>query len=149
MPKIKIADGIIRLGTDRGRRFGFVPELFDGYMWKAGDAVYISVILFKLGVVLLSIYRPPEIRITPEEIAALPPAFGGTTDVSGNLTTGTAQLYITDPDDAAGTAAIVTQQFNATWMLADGYNFAAGTVTVAKIIIESLEKVILTIDGTA
>jgi hypothetical protein len=47
MPKIKIADGIIRLGTDRGRRFGFVPELFDGYMWKAGDAVYISVILSK------------------------------------------------------------------------------------------------------
>ena len=98
---------------------------------------------------IVAIKRMQNFEFETEEIAALPPAFGGTTDVSGNLTTGTAQLYITDPDDAAGTAAIVTQQFNATWMLADGYNFAAGTVTVAKIIIESLEKVILTIDGTA
>jgi hypothetical protein len=48
MPKIKMSDGAVMLGTDRGRKFGFTPDLFDGYLYKSGGAVYLSVILSKV-----------------------------------------------------------------------------------------------------
>ena len=97
---------------------------------------------------IVVIKRMQDFEFETEEIAALASAFGQTTDISGNLTDGTAQLYVTDPDDAANKVAIMTSQFKASWQLADGYNFAAGAITVAKIVINSREKVTITTDAT-
>lgn len=97
----------------------------------------------------VAIKRLQDFGFETEEIGALPAAFGQTQDVSGNLTTGTAQCYVVDPDDAAGTAAIVTNEFKATWNLDSDLNFEAGKTTVAKLMINSLEKVQLKVDGTA
>lgn len=96
----------------------------------------------------VAIKRLQDFGFETEEIAALPAAFGQTDDASGNLTAGTAQCYVVDPDDAAGKAAIVTNEFAATWNLDSDLNFEAGKTTVAKLMINSLEKVQLKIDGT-
>jgi len=37
-------DGIIKLNTDRGKKFGFFSDLFFGYLWKRGDYIIISFI---------------------------------------------------------------------------------------------------------
>jgi len=97
---------------------------------------------------IVVIKRMQDFEFETEEIASLAPAFGQTTDISGNLTDGTAQLYITDPDDASNKVALATNQFSASWQLADGYNFAAGATVVAKIVINSREKVTITPDAT-
>lgn len=93
------------------------------------------------------IKRMQDFEFETEEIAALPAAFGQVDDVSGNLTGGSAQVYSVDPDDAANKAAIVSSEFLANWKLADGFNLNAGEITKAKIVIGSLEKVVLKIDG--
>lgn len=93
------------------------------------------------------IKRMQDFEFETEEMGALPAAFGQTDDVSGNLTGGSAQVYAIDPDDVANKAAIVSNEFLANWKLADGFNLNAGEITKAKIVIGSLEKVILKIDG--
>ncbi len=37
-------DGIIELGTDRAKEFGFIPDLFEGYLWKRENTIFISYI---------------------------------------------------------------------------------------------------------
>lgn len=95
----------------------------------------------------VAIKRMQDFEFETEEMAALPAAFGTVDDVGGNLTRGTAQIYAVDPDDAANTAAIVTNEFAATWKLPDGFDLKAGEVTKAKLYISSNEKVLLKIDG--
>jgi hypothetical protein len=45
-PKGIEEDGIIRLDSKRGKRFGFTSDLFsfDSYLWKAGNRIIISFI---------------------------------------------------------------------------------------------------------
>lgn len=95
------------------------------------------------------IKRKQDFEFESEELAVLPAAFGQTDDVSGNLTGGIAQVYVVDPDDAAGKAAILSNAFLANWKIDGGFDLKAGEVTKAKIVITSLEKVLLKIDGTA
>jgi len=40
-------DGIIDLDTPRGKKFGFTSDKFDGWLWKAGNYIYISFIVSK------------------------------------------------------------------------------------------------------
>jgi hypothetical protein len=37
-------DGIINLDTERGRVLGFTIDRYDGYLWKTGDSIIISLI---------------------------------------------------------------------------------------------------------
>lgn len=39
-----MTDGLIDLDTDRAERFGFTSDLYDGYLWKTGSHIIISVI---------------------------------------------------------------------------------------------------------
>jgi len=43
-PKRIATDGIITLDSNRGKRFGFTHDLFDGYLWKRGKRIIISFI---------------------------------------------------------------------------------------------------------
>jgi hypothetical protein len=43
-PKRIATDGIINLDSNRGKRFGFTSDLFDGYLWKRGPRIIISFI---------------------------------------------------------------------------------------------------------
>jgi hypothetical protein len=38
-------DGLILPGSKRGRVFGFTSERFEGYLWKCGDRILISLII--------------------------------------------------------------------------------------------------------
>lgn len=40
-------DGIIKLDSEFGREIGFTSDLFFGYLWRAGDRVYISFVASK------------------------------------------------------------------------------------------------------
>jgi hypothetical protein len=44
-PKAIDADGIINTDSPRGRRFGFTPDLFEGYLWQKGKRIIISLII--------------------------------------------------------------------------------------------------------
>ena len=40
-------DGQIDLDSENGKIFGFTSELFEGYLWKKKDDIYISFIISK------------------------------------------------------------------------------------------------------
>ena len=40
-------DGIIDLDSERGKKFGFTSDLFDGWLWKNENAILISFIISK------------------------------------------------------------------------------------------------------
>lgn len=40
-------DGIINLDSKNGNKLGFTSDNFDGYLWKQGDDIWISVIISK------------------------------------------------------------------------------------------------------
>jgi len=40
-------DGIIEPDSEFGRQIGFTSDKFEGWLWKKGDAIYISFIISK------------------------------------------------------------------------------------------------------
>lgn len=38
-------DGIITLDSERGKEFGFTSDRFDGYLWKVGEYIVVSLIV--------------------------------------------------------------------------------------------------------
>ena len=40
-------DGIIEPDSEFGKRIGFTSDKFEGWLWKKGDAIYISFIISK------------------------------------------------------------------------------------------------------
>jgi len=40
-------DGKIELDTSEGKEFGFISSLFDGWLWKDGNKIIISMIISK------------------------------------------------------------------------------------------------------
>ena len=42
-----LKDGIIRLDSKRGKLFGFESSKYVGYLWKTGNAIYVSFIISK------------------------------------------------------------------------------------------------------
>ncbi len=43
----KCKDGIILLDSNFGKELGFTSNLFEGYLWKTNDIIYISFIVSK------------------------------------------------------------------------------------------------------
>lgn len=43
----QINDGIIELDTDAAKKLGFTSDKFDGFLWKMGDSIIISIIQSK------------------------------------------------------------------------------------------------------
>ena len=40
-------DGIVQLDDDNAKRIGFTSDKYDGYLWKLGDSVMVSLIVSK------------------------------------------------------------------------------------------------------
>lgn len=38
-------DGLIEIGSEKANELGFSRKLFEGYLWKIGDIIYISFIV--------------------------------------------------------------------------------------------------------
>ena len=43
----EMTDGIIELDSERAKTFGFSSDLYEGYLWKKGEDIYISFIVSK------------------------------------------------------------------------------------------------------
>lgn len=41
---MKMKDGMINVYDDNAKKLGFTSDLFDGYLWKQGDKIIISLI---------------------------------------------------------------------------------------------------------
>ncbi len=40
-------DGIIEVGSEQANALGFTPDLFDGWLWKTGDRIMVSMVMSK------------------------------------------------------------------------------------------------------
>ena len=40
-------DGIIEVGSEQANALGFTPALFDGWLWKTGDRIMVSMVMSK------------------------------------------------------------------------------------------------------
>jgi hypothetical protein len=88
--------------------------------------------------------RTQGFKFEVEDVKTLAGAFAGSTGIEGGFSTGTAEVFIVDPDDAVTAIALHSNIFKASWQLDGGFKLTAGEVTKATIKIDALEKVVLT-----
>lgn len=93
---------------------------------------------------IVPIRQSESFKFELEEVARLVDVFGG---LSG-AKQGTVELYIVDPDDAAGKVAIKTNAFSCLATLEGGINFSANEFSKGTIMFEAREKITFTIDAT-
>lgn len=98
--------------------------------------------------------RKQTLKFEVEDIKLASSAFGSSNDISGGFTKGTAELWITDPNDASSKVAIHAlgeddKAFNAAWHTEGGIGFQTKEVSKMTIVINPLEKMVLRVDSAA
>lgn len=92
--------------------------------------------------------RTQTVEFETEDVKAIGGIFGGSTTIEGGYQKGTVEMFVVDPEDAAGKCALKSNAFNAIWYVDGGLNLTAYEVSKVKIKIEATSTIVLTPDAS-